>query len=1311
MLLFLLWMSCCQVSMEWDSAKSSRCDTLTHSRHPIPHIAGTAPRGETPSRSHLHYLASSPPRHVGGHKNNHTRFEPDWPLQVHMRSSVSWIDPIGSSTGPVPIYDLAFKPPDGCQLLAAAGSEVLVYDAERGHLLTSLKAHKETVYTVQFSADGNRFASGSADNTVIIWSVATGAGVPYEAVGKYSHSDSVQCVAWSPTTAVLLSGTANEIGLWSAEQKGVTRIKVNSKVLVASWNCSGSHFALGHFNGMVSVRSRTGEEVTKIDRGPNPVWSLAYCPAQDILAVSDWSQRLAFFQTDGKPVSKERALAFDACGMSYFNNGDYFVMGGQNKKVTLWTGEGIKLGTVAERGSWVWCCRVKPNQNFVAVGCQDGSLSMHQISFNTIHGLYNDRYAYREHMTNVVIQHLLTQQRARIKCRDHVKKIAIYKDRLAVQLSDRIIVYELTHNEPTDLHYKIKEKLLKTLECNLLVVTSEHIILCQDMKLQMYNFVGDKVREWTLDAFVRYIRVVGGPRSREGLLVGLKSGQVSTIYIDNPFQIPVVNIGSSVRCLDISMNRSKVAVVDEQNTVFVYDIKTHDLLYQLPNGTSVAWNTDMEDMLCYNGDGIVNIKSGSFPPHQQQMQGFVVGFKGSRIFCLNAYTMTTVDIPQTATLEGYLTNRDFETAYSVACLGVTDADWRRLAFEAIESLALEVARKAFVRLRDLPYVDLLRSFERSKAEGKNQPDLFLAEIYAYSGRYHEAAKLFKRCGHSDKAIEMYTELNMWDFATQVAEETKANPTDILAKKAQMLEEQKDATAAAATYVDLGDYSKAIDLYVADVAYDKLIDIVRRVDRSETKTLSRCYDVFKTAAQYEYAAETLVKLKDIGHLLDLHIEREKWDEAFKIIQIHPEYASQVQVPYANWLAANNRYEEAQVFYRKAGRLDQAFQVLEGLAQSAIVSCRFDDAAYHYWTLASEQLDLLPAEVEAGHLDETEKSALAGFAKHLELAKVYYAYHHVRKFIHDPFTVHMPETLLSMARFVLYHGVRDKPLPPGVSKAHVLFAAARLGRVLGANQLARTCFDKLQHLRFPFQWTEAVEIGALTIRGRTASDAESLLPVCPACMAVGVLLDETGARCRSCLEPTVWSFYSFDALPLAQFEPEPGVSVAEAVELLSLDPRGGKAVVFGGDDDGPSWRDLVEMRRDGNETAPRKSRAGKTEKVVKSSETVTLSNSSGLNLHTDRHVEGLLLNGGHSVSDYEPPRLSRKELQAIPPMHSFVVDWGRKCIPARFYRLVVPEAPVAICKSCKHFFHEEEWIHHTKMAGACPFCRASIKKSSV
>ena len=54
---------------------------------------------------------------------------------------------------------------------------------------------------------------------------------------------------------------------------------------------------------------------------------------------------------------------------------------------------------------------------------------------------YNDlsitisRYAYRENMTDVIIQHLLTEQKVRIKCRDLVKKIAIFKHRLVKKRS------------------------------------------------------------------------------------------------------------------------------------------------------------------------------------------------------------------------------------------------------------------------------------------------------------------------------------------------------------------------------------------------------------------------------------------------------------------------------------------------------------------------------------------------------------------------------------------------------------------------------------------------------------------------------------------------------------------------------------------------------------------------------------------------------------------------------------------------------------------------------------------------------------
>jgi intraflagellar transport protein 122 len=42
-------------------------------------------------------------------------------------------------------------------LIAAAGAEVLVYDVAEGELVQALKAHKDTVYAVDYSADGSRY--------------------------------------------------------------------------------------------------------------------------------------------------------------------------------------------------------------------------------------------------------------------------------------------------------------------------------------------------------------------------------------------------------------------------------------------------------------------------------------------------------------------------------------------------------------------------------------------------------------------------------------------------------------------------------------------------------------------------------------------------------------------------------------------------------------------------------------------------------------------------------------------------------------------------------------------------------------------------------------------------------------------------------------------------------------------------------------------------------------------------------------------------------------------------------------------------
>jgi intraflagellar transport protein 122 len=1257
------------------------------------------------------------------------------------------------------IWSIAFKP-DGTQIIVAAGNRVLVYDATDGDLVHSLKGHKDSVFCVAYSKHGKKFASGGADKQVIIWTHKA------EGILKYNHNESIQCLAYNPVTQQLASGTASDLGLWSPEQKSVSKHKVSSKILSMSWTNDGLHLALGLFSGHVSIRDKFGIEKADIPRTA-PIWMLTWNPVPtktdptDVLVVGCWDQTLSFYKVSGQEYGREHRLDFDPCGIDFFSNGDYFILGGSGKKVQLWSREGILLGDLGEREDWIWSLAVRPKQNNVVVGCNDGTVMMYQVVFSTVHGLYQDRYAYRDVMTDVIIQHLVTEQKVRIRCKDYVKKIAVYRDRLAVQLPDKVLIYEVSHDDPLDMHYKNIERIKQKFVCSLLVVTTHHIILCQERKLQLYSFHGVLEREWNLDALIRYIKVVGGAAQREGLLVGLKNGHVMKIFVDNSFPVTLIKQATAVRCLDLSCRRKKLAVVDETSNLLVYDLDTQGLLYQEPNANSVAWNTEMEDMLAYSGNNMLCIKTGQFPPHMQKLQGFVVGFKGSKIFCLHYISMQTIDVPQSASLYRYIEEKDFETAYRVACLGVTEADWRLLALDALQSLQFHIARKAFIRIRDMRYINLLNRITQqygNKATLTHEEEqLVTAQVLAFQGKYGEAAQFYGRAKQYNLAVEMYTELRKWDEAKHWAQQVEKNSggsgnqakgltndaggksggvddsvaQGLILKQAASSEEDGELRAAGEMYLTGGQHRKAVEIFIKIAALDSLIEVVRQLPASETSLLQLAVKAFRQHQNYTFAKEAIVKVGDVGQLISLHMESHRWDEAFQLCQQHPEFSAQIYLPWAEWLAFNDRFDDALEAYKKANRPDLSLQMIEKLTHNAVVERRYKDAATYFWRLSVEMIGTIgkknagqPPTPEA---TKEEQRALDNFWELRRRADVYYAYSYIHAYIQEPFTTLLPENVFNCALYLwnvlassafsgqstskmLFsddpgdlepsqdarprglggqgagaqanskgHWLREVPL--GISRVYILYALAKQAQNLGAYKLARMAYDKLQVLRVPPTWQHQIDLSCLAIRSKAYSDQDDLLPVCNWCMTTNPLLRSNIDSCINCGHPFIRTFLGFDILPLVEFQPEANISMDETLKLIAKEPDS-KA---GGGGPGDGWR---EGTRGGAETltlndGPMPDEGG-----------------------SDLFVQKMLDAASFFVpgEPYQPVCIDRETLIELRPEDVYVVDFRKYSpwLPIRFYRSMIPEVAIAVCGACGHFFHQETWELEFLQNNCCPYC---------
>lgn len=235
---------------------------------------------------------------------------------------------------PAPAISAAFLA-DNKTVAAASGDKIVRFFELPPPPVVNLAGHKGQIYGVAFSPDGKMAATAAADNSIILWDLATGTAAKTLA----GHTAQVYSVAFSPDGKQLVSGSGDKnVTLWDiAEGKAIKSFAgAQDAVYQVAFVSGGTHVLAGGVDKLLHLwEVASGSEVRTFAGAPDEIYGMSISPSGKRLATSGYGGSLVIWDFESAKPLHQQNLSFGAFSVAYHPGGAQVVVGNNDGKAYI----------------------------------------------------------------------------------------------------------------------------------------------------------------------------------------------------------------------------------------------------------------------------------------------------------------------------------------------------------------------------------------------------------------------------------------------------------------------------------------------------------------------------------------------------------------------------------------------------------------------------------------------------------------------------------------------------------------------------------------------------------------------------------------------------------------------------------------------------------------------------------------------------------------------------------------------------------------------------------------------------------------